>query len=66
MIIWDAELVQDEEVFLAVPGQITKILENAFEVATGAGKLRVNWVEYQGGNVAPGRNLVKSLRDRLI
>jgi methionyl-tRNA formyltransferase len=39
--IWDAELVKDDEEFLAAPGHITKVGGDFLEVATGCGKIRI-------------------------
>lgn len=65
LIIWDAELVNDGELFCAVPGQLTKIGEGFVEVACGVGKLRVLAVEYQGQVSAP-TPFIQSTRKRLI
>lgn len=63
LIIWDAELVEDGEVFCAVPGQVTKIGVGFVEVACGVGKLRVLSVEYRE-QVSPPTILVQSIRKR--
>lgn len=39
--IWAAELVEDQERFLAVPGQVTRIAPGFVEVATGDSKVRL-------------------------
>jgi UDP-4-amino-4-deoxy-L-arabinose formyltransferase/UDP-glucuronic acid dehydrogenase (UDP-4-keto-hexauronic acid decarboxylating) len=64
LIIWDAELVGDGEIYLAVPGQITEIGSGWVRVATGSGKLQINRVEVDGAVTSPDR-LVTSLRTRL-
>lgn len=64
LIIWDAELVSDDEVFCAVPGQVTKINDSFVEVACGNQKLRLLLVEIKGNVVSPS-NLISSLRQRL-
>jgi methionyl-tRNA formyltransferase len=64
LIIWDAELVEDEEIFCAVPGQVTKISEGFIEVACGKGKLRLLEVETQGRVMKPNK-LIQSIRKRL-
>lgn len=64
MIIWDAELVNDEENFCAVPGQVTKVEKQFIEVACGKGKLRIK--EIQINSLIQNPNYwVKSLRKRL-
>jgi len=64
MIIWDAELVADVEMFCAVPGQITKIGAGFIEVACGVGKIRIFSVEHQQHLSVPC-SLIKSIRRRL-
>jgi len=65
MIIWDAKLVSDAEVFCAVPGQITKAGNEIVEVACGEGKIRVLLVEYRGQPSVPTL-WIQSLRKRLV
>jgi methionyl-tRNA formyltransferase len=64
MIIWDAELVDDQENFYAVPGQVTLVGESFVEVACKQGKLRLKEVEIKGKLGTPDRWL-KSIRKRL-
>jgi methionyl-tRNA formyltransferase len=64
MIVWDAALVEDDEVFLAVPGQVVAIGEGFIDVACGDGKIRLREIEL-GGKVSPPDLTVKSLRTRL-
>lgn len=64
LIIWDAELVDDSEIFLAVPGQVASIGDDFFDVCCGSGKLRVNVAEVDGV-VTQTSALIKSLRKRL-
>lgn len=64
LIIWDAELVEDQENFLAVPGQITRIGDGFVEVATGQDKLRINQVEYKEKIITPNK-IINSIRTRL-
>ena len=64
LIIWDAQLVKDRELFCAVPGQIVKIDDEYIEVACGVEKIRVLLIEYRG-QVSPPRILIKSIRERL-
>lgn len=63
LIIWDAELVADDEIFCAVPGQVTKIDDGFIEVACGMGKIRVLSVEYQG-QVSIATLFIQSIRKR--
>jgi methionyl-tRNA formyltransferase len=64
VIIWDAELVEDEEAFCAVPGQVTRIGEGFIEVACGEAKLRVHRVEVDGHVNTPD-SWIRSIRKRL-
>jgi methionyl-tRNA formyltransferase len=65
MIIWDAELLEDGEVFLAVPGQVTAVAQDHIEVACGSGKLKIRQVQF-AGSVECGPSLqITSIRKRL-
>jgi methionyl-tRNA formyltransferase len=64
LIIWDAELVNDEEVFCAMPGQVTKVGEGFVEVACEEKKIRLLEVEFNGKKFHPSE-LIKSIRVRL-
>lgn len=64
IIVWDAEIVDDAEQFLAIPGQVTAIGEGWVRVATGAGKVQLNLVEKNGSVTVPA-TVLKSLRIRL-
>jgi UDP-4-amino-4-deoxy-L-arabinose formyltransferase/UDP-glucuronic acid dehydrogenase (UDP-4-keto-hexauronic acid decarboxylating) len=65
LTIWEANLIVDNEIFFAVPGQITKIGTEFIEVACGGGgKLRILQVEYENNIIAPNF-FINSIRDRL-
>ena len=64
LIVWDAELVEDGEEFLAVPGQVTRVSGRIVEIATAEGKLRLKEVEYDSKLTSPTQ-VIKSIRDRL-
>lgn len=64
LIIWDAELVMDEEVFFAVPGQVTKIGKGFVEIACGEGKLRLFVIEIKQQVMKPSE-IIQSIRKRL-
>lgn len=68
LIIWDAELLEDDEVFVAVPGQVTAIGAGYIDVACGQGrdmsKLRIKEIECGDHSGAPDV-LIKSIRSRL-
>ena len=66
LIIWDAELVEDGELYCAIPGQVTKICQNgSVEIATLGGKLRLLDVELDKICSKPSPSFIRSLRDRL-
>lgn len=64
LIIWDAELVDEVENFLAVPGQITRVGDGAVDVACGQGKLRILSAEL-ADEVATPDIWINSIRQRL-
>lgn len=65
-IVWDAELCEDGENFLGVPGQIAAIdKDTGYVVAlTGRGKLKLKEIELNGDRCRPALK-IKSLRARL-
>lgn len=65
LVIWDADLVEDGEVFCAVPGQVTKVGDGFIEVACGVGKLRASLIEIEGVVKLPS-TFIKSSRNRLL
>jgi len=47
IIIWDAEIFEDEEIYLSEIGQIANInKDGTIMVNTGSGKLKINQIEY--------------------
>lgn len=64
LIVWDAELVPDDENFCAVPGQVTALAEGAIEIACLTGRLRLKLVELANQVMPPGR-CISSIRKRL-
>lgn len=64
IVILDAELVNSEEIYCAIPGQVTKICVKSIEVACGSDKLRINTIEYKGETLKPNL-LISSIRKRL-
>lgn len=64
IIVWDAQLVGDEERFCAVPGQVTLVGDGFVDVACGSGKLRIFSVEFRGEVLTPD-SIIKSIRKRL-
>jgi len=65
LIIWDAELFEDEEIYLAVPGQVASIeKDGSIIVITGSGKLKIKEIEYEGFVGKPTEK-IKSIRRRL-
>lgn len=64
VLIWDAELVDDNEEHCAVPGQVTKIGDDFVEVVCAGGKLRILELEIDGSVMTPNM-IIKSVRKRL-
>ena len=64
IVIWDAEVVEDQERFCAVPGQVTKVGDGFFEVACGSGKIRILSIEHRDQTIKPS-DLIRSIRKRL-
>ncbi len=64
LIIWDASIIEDNERFFAVPGQITAIKKSNVEVACGQNKICINKVEYENEISTPNK-WIKSIRNRL-
>ncbi len=64
VIIWRAELYQDFENYLAMPGQIAAILDSGIVVITGSGKILITLVE--ANNLISNPNVkFKTIRKRL-
>ena len=64
LIIWDAELVEDDESFCAVPGQVTKIGDGFIEIACGDNKIRILSISYRNQLQSPDYP-INSIRKRL-
>jgi UDP-4-amino-4-deoxy-L-arabinose formyltransferase/UDP-glucuronic acid dehydrogenase (UDP-4-keto-hexauronic acid decarboxylating) len=65
MVVWDAELLTDEEIFYAVPGQVIAIGIGFIDIACGAGKLRIKNVQVAGKEECTPDDLISSTRKRL-
>ena len=65
VVIWRAELVQDNEVWSGISGQVSKIdkVGNCVEVLTGSGKIRIFEIQLGEERGAP-TNFIKSIRLR--
>ncbi|MGB4101378.1 MAG: formyltransferase family protein [Alphaproteobacteria bacterium] len=64
LVIWAAAQVEDQERFLAVPGQVVSVGGDYVDVATGQGKLRLTQAAYRGVIVPPSQ-IIRSIRERL-
>lgn len=66
LIIWDAELYDDGENYLAIPGQISSWdMQKGFVVViTGCGKLKINEIEFDNRICKPAE-ILHSIRNRL-
>ncbi|CAN5395117.1 formyltransferase family protein [soil metagenome] len=66
VIIWRAELYEDKENYLAVPGQVSKIIgEGSVVVICGNGKLQLNEIESDGKRTSKVATVINSIRSRL-
>lgn len=66
MIIWDAEIFEDDEKYLAFPGQVSQLLDDqTIVVITGQGKIRIKEIEYGSYEGRPAK-IIKSIRNRLF
>ena len=65
--IWRAELFNDNEIYLAVPGQVAAINNNdgSVIIITGKGKVKVTEIEMNGKRGLPSE-FIKSIRTRLV
>ncbi|QOP45838.1 methionyl-tRNA formyltransferase [Sulfurimonas paralvinellae] len=64
LIIWDAELFEDDEIYLSKVGQISNIeMDGSVIVITGNGKLKISKVEYESFVGKPSQK-IKSIRKR--
>lgn len=65
MIIWDAEIFEDDEIYLSEVGQVSNINEDgSIIVVTGKGKLKIKKIEYDDFTGMP-KEKIKSIRKRL-
>lgn len=64
MKVWRAELYDDAEVYLAVPGQVASFIQKGMVVITGAGKILLTEVEV-GGKRGNPKLFFTSVRSRL-
>jgi methionyl-tRNA formyltransferase len=65
MRIWDAGLVQDDEVYCAVPGQVIMIADAYIEVACIDCKLKIYKVQLDAGDECSPSRYITSIRKRL-
>jgi methionyl-tRNA formyltransferase len=66
VIILRAEIIDINEQYCAIPGQIARITKNGdVVVLTGDGELKITLIQYNEDSVKPNK-LIKSLRDRFI
>lgn len=66
LIIWDAELFEDDEIYLSAVGQISNIeKDGSIVVISGNGKLKIKEIEYDNFIGSPSEK-IKSIRRRLL
>ncbi|MBD3843562.1 MAG: formyl transferase [Campylobacterales bacterium] len=65
LIIWDAELYLDDEIYLSEVGQVASVeKDGSIIVISGSGKLKIKIIEYNGFIGKPSEK-IKSIRKRL-
>jgi len=65
LIIWDAELYEDNENYCAISGQVAEICKNGdVIIITGRGKIKVKLVEY-GSFIGKPKEVIRSIRKRV-
>lgn len=65
LIIWDAEIFDDNEIYLSEVGQISHFeKDGSIYVIAGEGKLKINLIEYEDFIGKPG-TIIKTIRKRL-
>ena len=65
LIIWDAELFKDNEIYLSAVGQVANLnKDGSIIVITKSGKLKINVIEYCGF-IGKATEKIKSIRTRL-
>ena len=66
MIIWRAEILNDNENYLAVAGQVSKLNEDGtIELICGMNKIKITEIEYDGVRTTQVTSVIKSIRKRL-
>ena len=66
IIIWDAEIFEDDEEYLATPGQISSINKEGYIIViTGNGKIKINEIEIDGNRTFMINEIIKSIRIKL-
>ena len=67
VIIWRAEIIADNEIYLAVPGQISSMdkTNGSIVVICGIGKLKLTEIEIDSQRGYPAK-MITSIRQRLI
>ena len=64
MIIWDATRIDNDEIFMAIPGHVTLIQQDFIEVACG--KENKNFeVEFNNEIICPSL-IIKSIRGKAV
>ena len=65
LIIWDAEIFDDNENYLALPGQVSSIQKDgSIIIISGKGKVKINLIEADKMKMRP-KEIITSIRKRL-
>jgi methionyl-tRNA formyltransferase len=66
LIIWRAEMYEDEEIYLSTSGQVASISKDGhIIVITGSGKLKITEIEYEGNRTSQINEVIKTIRIKL-
>ena len=66
LIIWSAELYEDEEIYLSTYGQVASISKEGYIIViTGSGKLKITEIEYEGNRTSQINEVIKTIRIKL-
>ncbi|MCM8537813.1 MAG: hypothetical protein NE334_17860 [Lentisphaeraceae bacterium] len=63
--VWRAQIFEDDELYLAIPGQVSKVLDcGSVVIICGKGKIQIREIEHHDQRLKPSA-LIKGIRERL-
>ena len=63
VVIWDAELVDINQTFYAIPGQVVKIEKGSVQISCGKGQIKISQIEIDDNIINPDQ-YIQSIRTR--